>query len=204
MKNLIFDLGLVLIGWDPRSVLDTHFSDADDRENAATNIFEHPDWLELDRGSFTEPEAVQRFAKNTGFSETVVADALAAVRDSLVSLEPGVALLEWVRSRGIPLYCISNMGTTTYEQLRPQHEFFEHFEDVVVSAYVKMLKPEPEIFTYALERFALRADDCLFLDDRPENVASARALGIHAVQFESTWECVEKVKTLLLDNTDVE
>jgi putative hydrolase of the HAD superfamily len=200
MKNLIFDLGLVLVGWDPRAVLEKHFSDSDDCENAAVNIFEHQDWQELDRGSFSESEAIQRFARNTGFSEEVAAGAVAAVRNSIVALEPGVALLEWVRERGTPLYCISNMATATYEQLRPRHEFFDHFEDIVVSGYVKLIKPEAEIFTYALERFSLPANECLFLDDRPENVAAARELGIHAVQYESTWDCVDEVKSLLLAN----
>lgn len=200
MKNLIFDLGLVLIGWDPRAVLETHFGDEDDRENAARNIFEHADWQELDRGSFSEAEAVDRFAQNTGLSADVVAGTLAAVRDSLVPLAPGLALLEWARERGIPLYCISNMATATYEQLRSRHAFFEHFEDVVVSGYIQLLKPEPEIFEHALEQFGLSADKCLFVDDRPENIAAAQALGIHAVQFESTQECADKVRSLLLAN----
>ena len=198
MKNLIFDLGRVLIGWDPRGALAGHFDDADDCENAVRNIFEHPDWNELDRGSFTDEEAALRFAQNTGFSTEVVAGSLAVVRNTLVPLEPGLALLEWARDKHIPLYCISNMSTTTYELLKSRHAFFEYFEDVVVSGYVKRIKPEPEIFTHALKQFALPADECLFIDDRPENVAAARALGIHAVQFESTWACVDKVKSLLL------
>ncbi len=198
MKNLIFDLGLVLISWDPRAVLKDHFGDSGEFENAMRNIFEHPDWLEFDRGGFTEEQAVERFAANTGLSTEIVASSFATIRDALVPLEPGLALLEWARERGIPLYCISNMSIGTYELLRSRHDFFEHFEDIVVSGYVKLVKPDPAIYTYALERFGLPAEESIFVDDRPENVAAARALGIHAVQFDSTWPCVDKVKSLLL------
>ena len=198
MKNLIFDLGLVLISWDPRSVLQRHFTDTDEHENAMRNIFEHPDWVEFDRGAFTEEEATERFARNTGLSTEVVADSIATVRDALVPLEPGLALLEWAHEKGIPLFCISNMSTTTYDLLQSRHAFFQYFQDVVVSGRVNLVKPDPDIFNYALERFALPAGESLFIDDRPENVAAARELGIKAVQFESTWDCVDEVKSLLL------
>ncbi len=94
------------------------------------------------------------------------------------------ALVEELDQAGIPLFAITNFSADFWAPfLEREKSFFRRFRDIVVSGEVKLLKPDPAIYYLALDRFGLRPDQALFVDDRLINVEGARAVGMHAHHF---------------------
>ena len=97
-----------------------------------------------------------------------------------------IELVKAVKAHGIPVYGLTNWSSEKFEQVRPQFEFMDLFEDIVVSGDVKIAKPDMRIYTLLLERNGLSAADCLYIDDSKENVRAARQVGLHAVIYQSS------------------
>lgn len=97
---------------------------------------------------------------------------------------PGVvALIDRLRDQGVALYGISNFSAEFWPAFRKDKPIFESFEDILISGEVKLVKPDPAIYRLALQRFGLKAGQCLFIDDRPENIEAGEALGIQGHRF---------------------
>jgi HAD superfamily hydrolase (TIGR01509 family) len=189
MKNVIFDVGGVLLDWNPGRVLQSFYADANERERMRQLIFHHADWLELDRGTMAEDLLLQRIAERAGRPVPELQGLFEVVRDSLHPKQETVALLGSLSARGVPLYCLSNMPSKIYATLSERFDFWQHFDGIVISGDVRMVKPEPAIFRHLLERYGLRAGDTVFVDDLPANVEAAQRLGLHGVVFENAAQC---------------
>ena len=189
MKNVIFDVGGVLLDWNPGRVLQSFYADASERERMKQLIFHHADWLELDRGTLGEDVLLQRIAERAGRPVPELKGLFEVVRDSLHPKQDTVALLGSLSARGVPLYCLSNMPSKIYATLSQRFDFWQHFDGIVISGDIRMVKPEPAIFRHLLERYGLRAGDTVFVDDLPANVEAAQRLGLHGVVFENAAQC---------------
>ena len=197
LKSVIFDLGGVLIEWNPDRILASYYADPEMQALMKTAMFLHPDWLELDRGTLNEAELLARLASRTRRPAAELSGLLQAVRESLHTKPDTVALLEKLHDRGVPLYCLSNISADIFQYLRERHSFWGVFRGIVISGELKMMKPEPEIFEFLLQRFGLAAAQSVFIDDYPPNIEAARALGIHTVWFRSAAQCELELEKIL-------
>ena len=194
--NLIFDLGGVVVRWDPDAIIAGVFPDERRRELVRREIFSHADWLELDRGTLGRDEAIRRAAERTGIAPAEVTRLLQAVPPSLVPIPETVALLYRLKARAYPLYCLSNMHFASIEHLEREHAFFEVFNGKVISCRLNLCKPEPEIYKHALQTHGLKAQDTVFIDDVEVNVAAAAKLGIRTVLFRDAAQCERELRSL--------
>jgi putative hydrolase of the HAD superfamily len=197
LKSVIFDLGGVVLDWNPERILASHYCDPAARAQMKTALFHHDDWLQLDRGTLEEPELLDRLQARTGRPVHELAGLLDAVRASLHAKPDTVALLNHLAARGIPLYCLSNVSSRNFAYVRERHAFWEVFRGIVISGDLKMMKPEREIFEHLLTRYGLSAAQTVFVDDHPPNVEAARALGMGAVLFKSARQCEMELEVLL-------
>lgn len=197
VHNVVFDLGGVLVEWDPESIVAAVFAAPQVQAAVRRAVFEHPDWLALDRGTLSEEEAVARFARRAAQPEAAMRRLMDQVRVSLAPKADALALLEELDERGVPLYCLSNMHVRNIAYLQERYDFFRRFRGMVISAQVRMIKPEPEIFAHLLAVCRLEAAHSVFVDDYPANVAAARAAGLQSVLFTSTAECRRQLQALL-------
>ena len=197
LKNVVFDLGGVLIDWNPERILAGFYADPDSRAIMRTALFMHPDWLQLDRGTLQEAELLARVAGRTGRPHTELEDLLEAVRASLHAKSDTVALLEQLAARGVPLYCLSNISADMFGYLRRRHSFWSLFRGIVISGELQLMKPEREIFELLLKRYDLAAQDTVFVDDNGPNVAGARAVGVHGVWFRDAAQCERELEELI-------
>ncbi len=196
-KNVIFDLGGVVIEWGPEQIIESYYADPALRTLMHTEMFRHPDWLDLDRGTLSEPELIARLVQRTGRTAAELERLMDAVRASLHAKQDTVALLDKLFARGVPLYCLSNMSSDTFAHLRERHSFWGVFRGIVISGDVRLMKPEPQIFELLLQRYGLPAADTVFVDDNEPNVAAARALGLQAVWFKNARQCELELEQLL-------
>jgi putative hydrolase of the HAD superfamily len=132
---------------------------------------------------------VTRAHARSGRSVTEFEQLLAALWKSLTVKSDTVALLRSLRSRGVPLYCLSNMPASVYGRLRQMHDFWDVFQGIVISGEVGMVKPSLEVFELVLARHNLTASQAIFFDDMPENVAAARSVGMDAIVFRDADQC---------------
>jgi putative hydrolase of the HAD superfamily len=197
VKNVIFDLGGVVIEWSPDRILETCYADPQMRAIMKTALFLHPDWLQLDRGTLSEAQALVRLKDRTGRPAPELEGLLAAVRASLHTKSDTVALLARLHERGVPLYCLSNMSSATFQYLRQRHSFWGVFRGIVISGDIKMMKPEREIFEFLFSRYGLCATESVFVDDHAANIDAARSLGLRTVWFKNAGQCEIELEEIL-------
>lgn len=183
--NVIFDIGMVLIKWDPRNLYRKMFDDEAMMEWFLANVCT-PAWnLEQDRGrSFSD--AVKHitphhpeYAAEIGAYDTRWHEMIPGV------IEGSVDILETLHKKGTPLYAITNWNQDKFNETKLNYPFLNLFRDIVVSGDEKLIKPDPAIFKLCLKRNKLKAAGCLFIDDSEKNVNAAQALGMHAHHFTS-------------------
>ncbi len=196
--NLIFDLGMVLISWDPRHVYRKIFNDNAKMEWFLENICSGAWNLEQDRGrSFAD--AVKLLTK----SHPDYAAEIAAYDEQWHLMVPGaitssVDILEALHKNGTPLYAITNWNQDKFRETKLRFPFLNLFRDIVVSGDERLIKPDPAIYELCLKRNKLKAAECLFIDDSLKNVKGAEAVGMKAYHFTTPETLKAELKGLKL------
>lgn len=181
---VVFDVGNVLYGWDPDSFLVRQIAD----DEARLRFIEDADlygWHEtLDGGRGFAEAAAELSEKFPAYAQLISAWG-ERFGETIGDPIPGVhALVEALDGRGVPLFAITNFSAEFWPPFREEEDaFFRRFRDIVVSGEEKLLKPDPALFYRALDRFGLRPEQALFIDDREINVEGARAVGMRAHLF---------------------
>jgi len=194
--NMVFDLGGVVVRWEPERLLAQFFDDIALCRLVHREFIGHADWLELDRGTMSPQHAVARAAHRTGLPDAVIGKVLNQVPPSLVPIAETVELLYRLKAQGHGLYCLSNMHFASIEYLERTHDFWEVFSGKVISCRVNLCKPEEKIYARLLENYQLEAANTVFVDDVEVNLAAARRLGIRTVRFENPVQCAGELKAL--------
>ncbi len=194
--NLIFDLGGVVVRWDPAAIIASVFDDEEVRAKVRKGVFAHADWLELDRGTLDREDAIQRAAQRIGMAPGEIRRLLLAVPPSLVPIPETIDLLYRLKAKRYPLYCLSNMHLASIEHLEREHDFFEVFTGKVISCRLKLCKPEPAIYEEALKVNRLEAKDTVFIDDVDVNIEAAAKVGLRTIQFQNAAQCERELRSL--------
>ena len=194
--NIVFDLGGVVLTWQPDAIIASAFDDPAARATVRREILDHPDWHELDRGTLPRPEVIRRAAQRTGLPEAEVDAFLRRVPLALVPIPESVDLLHCVKAAGHPLYCLSNMHVASIEHLERSCSFWPVFEGIVISCRVRLCKPEPAIYRHLLDTHGLAGADTVFIDDVDANLAAAAAFGIRTVRFEHAAQCERELRAM--------
>ena len=196
VQNVIFDLGGVVLDWNPDRLVARFQPLPELRPQFKEAVFGHADWQLFDRGTLTESEMLERMATRTGRPRHELEAVMDAVRESLAEKPETVRLIRTLQARGVPLFCLSNMPETIYAHLRRRHSFWDAFQGVVISSQVRMIKPEPEVFVHLLDKFGLRAEESVFIDDVAANVDAAKSVGLNAIRFSDAAQCQRELERL--------
>jgi putative hydrolase of the HAD superfamily len=194
--NVVFDLGGVVVAWQPVEIVARAFDDPRTRDLVEREIVGHPDWLELDRGTLTLEAAVDRAAARTGMAADDVRAFIEGIPASLVADLDAVALLRRVHAAGHRLFCLSNMPTFSMEHLERTYDFWGVFTGAVISSRVGYCKPEPAIYQHLIATFELDPAQTIFIDDVEANVAAAATFGIRTIRFVSVAQCEAELRRL--------
>lgn len=197
IRNVVFDLGGVLLEWKPDQILARLYPEEHEIQALVKKeVLQHPDWLALDKGMLSEEEAIRRFRQRTGRPLSEMKRLMDTVRETLIPIPPTFALLEELSKEGINLYCVSNMQIEVFTYLQKKYTFWDQFKGLVISAHVRMIKPDAEIFLHLFSRFGLIPSESLFIDDHPPNVESARRLEMEALLFQGADDCRLRLQRL--------
>jgi 2-haloacid dehalogenase len=182
-KAVVFDLGGVLIDWDPRHLYRKLLADEAAVEEFLATVCT-PEWnAEQDRGR-PFAEAVAELAERHPEHAAAIAAYHERWPEMVAGDVPGtVEVLADLRAAGVPLYALTNWSAETFAITRDRFEFLDWFDGLLVSGEERVAKPDPAIFRLLLDRFGLDPAATVFVDDSEANVAAARGLGIDAVRF---------------------
>ena len=185
IETVAFDLGGVLIDWNPRHLYRRLLDDEAAIERFLAEVCT-PEWnATLDNGhSFADGVAqlVREHPEHAGLIE--------AYRSRWPEMLGGcfpetLKIMRRLRGEGIPIYALSNWAAETFAATRDRFPFLDEFDGILLSGQVGVGKPDPAIFRLFLVRFGLTAESTVFIDDNPANVAAARSLGLQALLFEN-------------------
>jgi 2-haloacid dehalogenase len=180
---VVFDIGNVLLRWDPRNLYRKIFTEAESMEWFLSHVCDGP-WNEAQDLGRTWVDAVQ---ERTKLYPQWAAEIRAYDERWMETLdgeiEENVQVLKLAKRVGLRLFAITNFSQEKFRVAREQHSFFELFDGIVVSGEERLIKPDPRIFHLFLDRYRLSAEECVFIDDNRANVATAREVGMKVIHY---------------------
>lgn len=197
IKNVIFDMGNVLLTFDRNRFLDAVNAHGEERQMLLNNVYLSVEWARMDRGSMTEAEAAASMCSHVPEHLHEKVHLLVDKWDRPIIPVPGMKeLVRELKEAGYGVYLLSNASYRQHEYW-PRVPGNEYFDGTLVSADVKLVKPEREIYELMMKEFNLIPDECVFIDDSTLNIEGAERVGIHGIVFHgSAEEAREKLRAL--------
>ena len=190
IRNIVLDMGNVLLDYNPAFVLNAFCSSEEEKEIIDRELFNGPEWKLGDRGDIKDKD---RFELVKGRVPEKYHEALRNCADHwdicMTPLDGAKEFCEQVKNSGYGIYILSNASDLFYVYF-PKFLPLAFFNGVFVSSDYHMLKPDVNIYKAFLEKYSLKADECLFVDDREDNVAGAVAAGLNTFRFKGNYEQV--------------
>lgn len=194
MKNVVFDLGGVVVDWNPQRVLDEYQGDRELPVSLFQRGFFQDYWQEFDRGMITQEKLVDEMSVFTGRRYAECWDFVEYIKHSLLDIPKTVELIKELSAEGYNLYCLSNMSVEYYDYLKVR-EVFDYFDGRIISGLEKLIKPDEGIYLRLTERYRLVPEETLFIDDLEKNIETACRLGFQTVHFadkERGYRCIDE------------
>ncbi len=185
MNTVVFDLGGVLVDWDPRYLLRKVMPGREaEMETLIADVLNHGWNLERDTGDSWADAIARAKVEHPQWADIFDVYTARWAETLGGSHEDSVAILHELKDRGIPLYALSNWSAEMFPHAEARYDWLGLFDGIVVSGRIGLIKPERPIFDYLLETYGLAAGDILFIDDHEPNIVAARSYGIHSHHFE--------------------
>jgi 2-haloacid dehalogenase len=180
---VVWDLGGVLIDWDPRYLYRSLFEDEAEMEQFLANVTT-PEWNRAQDAGRPWAEAIEELALRHPEQRDLIAAYWERWHETLGDAHAEtVEVLSELRATGIRQFALTNWSGETFPVARPHFGFLEWFEGIVVSGDERLIKPDPAIFRLVVERYDLEPATTVFIDDQPDNVSAAGDLGFLAIRF---------------------
>ncbi len=199
IRAIIFDYGNVLLEWNPRLVYQRFFPDDPEGMERFFKEVNFMDWnAQQDKGRPFVDGVAYLSGKFPHYSQLIQAyhDNW---KDSISGSSAGtVEILKQLKQAGYPLYGLSNWSAETFPYAREKYDFFELFDDMVISGEVGHVKPDPVIYQMMLDKIGRPAKECLFIDDSLPNIDQANKMGFATIHFQSPEQLEKELKQLHL------
>ena len=184
-KNIVFDFGGVLLDWNPHYLYDPYFGDVEKAEWFLTHICTYEWNAQHDNGKPIAEGTAELIALHPEWEKEIQMyyDEFMKMMGGQI---PGMEeLVKQLKANGQRVFGLSNWSVETFALVRPVYPMLDLMEDMVISGVEKVMKPDHRIFELALDRFGIKAEETVFIDDNPNNVKAANELGIHGILFQS-------------------
>lgn len=195
LRNVVFDIGNVLVVWKPDLVVATIFPEAN-KDQMIQQIFNSKTWIDFESGKTSEEETLESFKKNLGIPLQKLQEMMDYVRSSQTPIDGTFRIVKSLHAARIPLFILSNNTKKTFEYLSQKYKFFNFFKGAAISADLNSLKPNPLCYARFLDTFHLIAEQCVMIDDLQTNIEGAKAMNMRGIQFVSPEQCINDLARL--------
>ena len=183
IRNIVFDMGQVLLRFEPLLFMERLGVQGEDRELLHREVFKSLVWARTDRGSLTDAEAAEIICRRVPGRLHEAVEKLVSFWDRpILEIEGSFALVEELKALGYKIFLLSNASLRQHDYW-PRVPASRFFDGTLISADVKLVKPQPEIYRLLFERFSLKPEECFFIDDAIGNVEGAFYCGMPGAVF---------------------
>jgi len=198
IDTVIFDLGNVLVHWNPANLYDKIFSDKKDRDYFLNNVATM-DWHSEQDAGRSPQEATELLVKEHPDWAHPIRAFYARWKEMFAGpIEGSVEILKELKEKGYKLYALSNWNAELFNDTIDDFPFLQWFNDKIISGEVKLKKPDAAIYKLLLERFGVNPQQGVFIDDSEKNIETAKSLGIRSILFKSPEELRQELQALKL------
>ena len=191
-KAVIFDMGDVLFRWNPKA--DTAVSTQMLRSITQCDL-----WYEYERGHVQPEKCYQQLGQMFSVCPSEIAATFAQTTGSLTPNDEMTAIVQDLkRQTNISVYMVTNIPRLDFDQLRATKYVWEHFDGIFASGYEGMRKPDLQFYQHVLDKISVLPKEICFVDDKLENVAAARELGMEAIQCVDVGETCKRLRETIL------
>jgi len=183
IKNILFDMGNVLIHFDREAFLNRLDISPEEKQLLLREVFLSVEWVQMDRGTLREETAEPRMCQRLpAHLHGAVHQLVSCWDEPMLPVEGMAELVKELKEAGYGIYLLSNASLRQHAYW-PKIPGWEYFDGKVISADEKVMKPHPDYYRIALERFGLIPEECFFIDDVPANIEGALYCGIPGTVF---------------------
>lgn len=194
INAIVFDMGNVLIRYRPESFIQNYTSNLSQQKMLLDAIFFSQEWQQYDQGTLTNKELLDRVLfKLPDSLHEKARSVLADWYTGMTPISEMEALIRQLKQDGYNLYLLSNVSQD-FHQFKHIVPGLSYFDGVFLSSDWKLIKPDPEIYKLFFKKFTLTPEECFFIDDLPQNIKSAEALGMRGHVFDGD---IDKLKARL-------
>lgn len=192
IKNIVLDMGNVLMDYDPQVPLNAFVERETDRILINRELFCGSEWVLRDLGNITREEMFERVGKRVPLPlHEQLRRCVYEWQICMTPIQAAQDFCAYIRERGYGMYVLSNASSTFYEYF-PRFSPLEYFDGVLVSSDIHMIKPDVKIYEYFLHKYGLKAEECLFIDDREDNIAGAKQAGMQGIVFKNDFHAIKE------------
>ena len=183
MKNIIFDLGNVLIKFSPENFMKKYVAE-ENREKFFNVVFKSREWAELDRGTLSYDEVIRIFSEGVPEEKEAVKILFDhKIMDTLSPIEENIGIMRELKKNNYSVYILSNFHQPAFEYIKENWDFIKEFNGGIVSCYCHYLKPQAEIYKLILKKYNLDPKETIFIDDTLINVTGCEEQGITGIHL---------------------
>lgn len=200
IKNIVFDIGNVLMSFHPNEYFTEVFQDEKRAKLICTKLFSHEAWLKYDQGIYVLDDLYKVY--NSAYPNDIE-DINIVLKNWLYLLQPihaSIAFMKQMKNEGYQVYVLSNISEDSKEYVKQHSEVFTYAQGAVLSYEEKINKPDARIYEILLQRYDLNADETIFIDDSKANIEQANALGIYGIQYKNDEQMKRDVDSIIRRN----
>lgn len=195
VKNIIFDIGNVLATFKPKDFLMDLFDDPK-LVDQFFEVFFTKLWHEYDQGLYTKEQMIQKGLQKLPDQKEEINKMMNDWTSYVVGIQENIDLIGIYQKKGYKVFILSNIPEDSYVYLKEHYDFIDQVDGGIYSYQHKLIKPDTKIFETLLKRYALKANECIFIDDKKENIKTAEKLGFYTIWLKDHTQLV----TLLKEN----
>lgn len=196
ITTIIFDIGRVLNGYGWEEYLSRVVPDPAAYRAVEQAVFRNPAWVEHDKGLLSEEEEIREFVSAAPEYEKEIRAVYENLGECTWSLDYTVPWLKELKAKGYRLYALSNWPNHIYDQRGDKLDFLELMDGYFLSCQEHLIKPDERAYLRLMEKYKIRPEEAVFLDDTEENVRAAEKLGMYGILFTSQEQAKEELRKL--------
>jgi len=197
IRNIIFDLGNVLLCFKPADYLNHSGYPASLKNEIIKEIFDAPEWRQIDNGDLTIGEAIDKIESRSSLSRQEISEIFDLRLVILFPIERNIKVLPELKKQGFKLYFLSNFPADIFDEVVSGNPFFNLFDGGIISSRVRASKPDRKFYEILIDKYSLDPAECLFIDDLEPNIKTADELGMKSIWYNDSQDLISLIEKKL-------